>query len=117
MYCISSIKKQIGISAFAAASPKEVNTSVRLCVRLFVLYKSFSSSDKENVLSFESKDTTKDLIASNGFFIKFLNFSLTLICLKNACEQVAICEIKSFRSATSICLQKIFFSSAISFFS
>ena len=55
----------------------------------------------------------KDLIASNGFCIKCLNFSIVLTFRRNACEHSAICEIKSFLSSISICLQKIFFSAAI----
>ena len=52
-------------------------------------------------------------MASKGLWIKCLNFSLVLTFLKKDCEHDAICETKSLRSSTSICLQNIPFSSAI----
>ena len=94
IYCISSIKKQIGTSDLYAVSPIVTNTSVRLCVRLMDLYNSFSCMDREKVLSLGSKDTTNDLIASSGFWIRFLNFSFVLTLLKNAWEQDWSIEIR-----------------------
>ena len=113
MYCISSTKKQIGISLLYAVSPIVVNTSVKLCVKLFDIYSSFSCKETENVLSLGLNEITRDLIASNGFCTKCLNLSFVLTLRKNACEHSASCEIKSFRSSTSICLQNISLSSAI----
>ena len=47
--------------------PILTNTSVKLCVKLFDLYKSFSCTDKEKTVSFGSKEITKDLIESIDF--------------------------------------------------
>ena len=84
------MKKQMGVSALPAAFPMVQKTSVRLWVRLTVVYSSLSCTEREKVFSPGSKDTTRALIASNGFWIKCLNFSTVLIFLKKAWEQLAI---------------------------
>ena len=102
----------MGDLASYAASPSAVKTSVRLWVRLVVRYSSRSCMDKEKVLFSGSKDMTNALIASKGFWIRCFRFSFALSFRKNPWALAAIWEIKSFRSSTSICLQKIPVSSA-----
>ena len=107
------LKKQIGVPVFAPNSPILTNTSVKLCVKFPDVYSSLSCIDTEKVLSFGLKDMIKDLIASNGFCIKCLNFSIVLTFRRNACEHSAICEIKSFLSSISIFLKNFLFYSEI----
>ena len=77
------MKKQIGLFASLAASPTEMNTSVRLCVRLVVLYNSCSCIDREKVLLSGEKETASDFKASTALEIVCFMRSPVLMFLRN----------------------------------